>query len=193
MKTKKLFVFIAAGALICLAGCGSGDGKRFDSLNKMLAEDYTKISLTVTDTFAEGSVLIGEYTITQAEEGKKVEYSVERFGEFSLDGSNEAKVILTGTAIVKDGEIVSTTGDAIDLPEGIGGGYTFASEYFANVKFGDGSLTADVTDAGNFFGCTITCTDMKVEASFGDALTSLNIGFTAADGTAVEYAYTFTA
>ena len=193
MKTKKLFVCIAAGALICLAGCGSKNGGRFDALNEMLAADYTEIVVTVTNTFDGGSTLTGNYTVTQTAEGKKVEYSVERFDEISLEGSQGTKITLTGTAIVKDGEIVSTTGDEMDLPAGIEGGFTFSADCFSNAVFGEGSMEADVKNASKFFGTAVLCTDMKVEAEFQEVLTSLRIGYTATDGTAVEYVYAFTA
>ncbi len=196
MKIKALFVSVTIGALVCLTGCVPREKPaedHFAALNEMLAADYTKIVLTVTDTFAEGDALTGKYTVTQTAEGKKVEYTVERFGELSLDGAQGTKITLTGTATVKDGEIIAASGDKIDLPAGIEGGFTFAEAYFSDVVFGEGSMEAKVTNVSKFFGTDVSCTDMKVRAAFQETFTSLFIGYTAADGTKVEYSYAFTA
>ena len=193
-KAMKISCVIAASAAACmLAACGSRGKGRYDTLNKMLAAHYSEIVLTVTDTFDEDTYLTSEYTFAYpTEDSAVVHYTVERFGELSLDGGQE-KVILTGSALISGGELVYTSGDDIGIPESFATkGFAFRAEYFENAQLTASAFSADVKDVSAFLGCELSCSDMKVAASFADAFESLLVTFTAADGSAVEYRYEFT-
>ncbi len=215
---KKIFALIAVFAALCMfGGCDvSSDGKGtggqqnepskkdlYAPLNEMLAADYSKIGLTVTDTF-DGAYLKSEYNFLYADDGSvTLQYAVERFAELSLPGASEGetpetssdgmKVIYRGEAKIEDGKAVFSDGRQFSLPANIAQiGFTFKEEYFGNADLAGIYLKADVTDAEAFWGSEISCSDMKISATFLDFFYDITITYTAEDGSGVEYLYTFT-
>lgn len=193
-KIIKGFAVAAIAASVCmLAACGVRAKNQYDALNERLAAHYSEIVLTVTDTFDEDTSLTSVYTFSYpSAENVVIHYTVESFGEISLDGGTE-KVTRTGTALITDGALILTTGDDIGIPESFAKkGLTFRAEYFGNAQLNETAFSADVTNVSAFLGCELACSDMKVSASFADAFESLTVTFTAADGSAVEFCYEFT-
>lgn len=193
-KIMKGFAVAAIAASVCmLAACGVRAKNRYDALNEMFAAHYSEIVLTVTDTFDEDTSLTSVYTFSYpSAENVVIHYTVESFGEISLDGGTE-KVTRTGTALITDGELILTTGDDIGIPESFAKkGLTFRAEYFGNAQLTETAFSADVTNVSAFLGCELACSDMKVSASFADAFENLTVSFAAADGSAVEFCYEFT-
>lgn len=199
---KTVFAIAAACAAACCFGaCNSScnDDKpsfnQYDELNSMINKSYSKIELTVTDTFDGDTSLVSEYTMQYSEGGVTVSYSVERFSSLSLGGDDWLITVYTGEAVIKDGSVVSVTGDDIGITADITKtGFTFKQEYFANVNESilGIRLEADVVNPGGFTGTDMTCTDMKVKADYFDAFTEMQIAYTAENGGKVEYAYVFT-
>ena len=179
-------------AIFALAACG-GKASEYNKLNEMLDASYSKIELTVTDTFGDLS-LESKYTIRYSDSGITVGYTVEKFAEVTLDNpSTGLKTTLTGEAVIEDGVVVSVNGDDIGLGADIAKtGLTFKKEFFKKAELTDSRLKADVKDASGFLGTQLTCTDMKVEAAFGDVLYNINIVYTSEGGNEVKYAYVFT-
>lgn len=194
---KKQILAIAA---IMTAACGlaachkKDDTSKFDALNAMLDISYSKIEITVTDTFDDDLFLESKYTIQYSESAITVSYTVEKFAELSLANPlGDMKTTLTGEAVIQSGVIVSVEGDKISLSADIAKpGLSFKEEYFENAELTNILFKADVKDASGFMGTEITCTDMKAEATFLDALYNINITYTSASGNAVEYLYVFT-
>lgn len=194
MSVKKLICTVAVGcAAALLAACGETQPDRYGELNRMMNAEYARVVLTVTETFDEGTSLTAEYIITDAEEGKKIEYSIEQLSAFGdlLDDPSDFKTVLTGEAIVKGGTVVSVTGDEAGLPAVLGSGLTFREEYFSNISLTEESIEADVTDTKGFFGETTNCNDMKLSAGFGTEFRFIQIVYTSAGGSEVEYYYRF--
>ena len=195
---KKWIMFAAVCAFSCclgLVGCdmGSNTGE-YDALNAMLDADYSQIVLTVTDTFDKNTSLTSEYTVKYSTDTITVTYTVERFNEASLDNpSTDIKTTLTGEAVIEDGAIVSRSGDDIKLPVDIAKPrLTFNKKYFENVNLTGVNLKADVKNADAFLGSQVSCTGMKVSATFLDVFYNINISYTSAGGNKVEYKYVFT-
>ena len=161
----------------------------------MLDASYSKIVLTVTNTFDESASLVSEYTIAHADGAVKVQYSVERFAEIGdpltapLLGEKET---LTGEAVIRDGALTFTGDDVGLTPDFADTRLTFAEQVFDRIALTETSLKADVVKPGAFLGSQITCTNMHVEAAFGEVFSKIDITYTAADGSTVEYLFLFT-
>lgn len=195
---KSVFLLAAVCAAACLTGCGTESERarddRYEHLNEMLRAEYSRIVLTVTDTFDGGTFLKSEYVLSYSDGGVTVEYTAERFAVIGDLGEPlpEAKTTLSGRAVVKDGVIVSAEGDDVGLSADIAKtGFTFKEEYFENAEFGDVFFAADVKDADAFFGTRISGSGMKAEATFFDVFSELSVTYLSAGGYDVEFRYVF--
>lgn len=195
---KHIIAFAAAlVSAICLVGCDKGGEQPvkspYDSLNDMIAQAYSRIDLTV-ETTRDDLTLTSTYAIVYTKEGATVTYSVERLAEISLgDVPGSPVVTLTGKAAVIGGKVTVIEGEDVGLPATIAeNGLTFKAGYFKNASITDTSLQAEVADPKGFFGTAVSCSDMKVEASFADAFSEISVTYTTADEGNVEYLYKFT-
>ncbi len=195
---KKFFAVFAAvcTAAFCFTACDSGNGgKKYDALNEMLGADYSALSLTVTDEI-DGITLTSQYAMTFSDDEISVQYSVERLaaiGDLSGAQTQSAKQKLSGTAVIRGGEVAETTGDDVGLSSDIAEtSFTFKEEFFENAKLTDTSLKADVKKPSEFLGTAVTCTDMKVEASFAEVFSEITVTYSTANGGKVEFLYKFT-
>ena len=194
MKIKKSIPIILAtcAAVAVFGGCDTNSAK-YDELNAKLDLNYSQIVLTVTNTYDEESVLTSEYTVKFVEGIVTVNYSIERFTEVSLDSVTAEKTTIGGEAIIKDGDVIYVDGEEAPLDAlTSGNGLSFKQEYFANAEFTDGSLKADVTNPEGFMGSSLTCSDMKVTATFSEAFSEIKITYQSQSGHQVEYLYAFT-
>lgn len=159
----------------------------------MLKADYSRITLTVTDTFDEDTYLKNEYIINYTDSQITVDYSVEKFNELSLDNPvTQVKTVYEGQAVIVDGVLVSVDDEEVELTADIAKvGLTFKKQYFKNVEFTDLSLKAEVSDAKSFLDAELNCTDMKVEAVFLQSFYSILITYNSSIGSKVEYKYSF--
>lgn len=193
---KKLFFMLAALCVAagCLGGCGEKKDE-FSSLNEMFRADYSQIVLTVTDTFDEDTALKSEYVISRGDEGAVVDYAVERFAAFDLQGDLQTaspKTTLTGKATFKDGFLISMEGDEASLPRVIATGLTFKKEYFDNIELSSLYLRADVVDPSGFLSSEIACNGMKVAATFLETFYEISVTYTSENGNFVEFQFDFT-
>lgn len=198
MKRKMMLTALCALLACALSGCAFAGGRKpkdgYEALNEMLSSDYSKIVLTVTDTFADESVLTSVYEFTYPSSGNTaVRYTVEKFAPVGLDGADGQKITLTGVAIVQaDGTLFAASGDDIGLPATFSTrGMTFEEENFDRPALTEGFFEADVKDAEAFLGTEFDCTGMRVTASFSDRFDYLKITCTAG-GNTVSYRYDFT-
>lgn len=195
---KKIFTVFAAvcAAALCFTACDTGSKKDYNALNAMLDADYSALTLTVTETLSGGVVLTSEYTMAFSDGGVAVQYTVEKLAAFGdLTGEQPEDPVTTskGSAVIRDGEVTEKTGDDIGLSANIAKtGFTFRKDYFENATLTDSSLTADVKDPAGFLGTSVTCTDMKVEAAFGEVFSRISVKYSTANGGKMEYLYNFT-
>ncbi len=185
----KILIAVAACA-VCLCACGTD---RYGALDGMLDARYSEIELTVTETFGDAS-LESVFVLTDAGEGKRIAYTVERFAALDPDGApaEDGKEVLEGAAVFRGGMLVSSEGDEIGLPHVLGEGLSFRKEYFSGASFGKGTMRADVTDPSGFLGVQTECTQMRVEAEYGEVFGSISIHYRSALGSAVVWEYIFT-
>ena len=191
---KRILMVTAACAAVCVLGACNHKPNGYDAINKMLHADYSKIVITVTDTFDESLSLSSEYTIRYFGDGMTVSYSVEKLAPVSDTSWTEMKTTYTGEVTFQGGVIVSKSGDEIDLEatDLAMTGLSFKEEYFENAELTGVYLKADVKDVSGFFGSELACTDMRVEATFLEALYEISVSYTSAVGSAVECQYIFT-
>ena len=197
---KTIFTIVAVcAAATCLSACNmSCEGDKpatpvdpYDAINEMFNADYSKIDVTVTNTFDEGAELVSTYEMNYSGNEITINYSIERFTGISLDDASMEKAVTTGTAKVVNG-IVTDDNDMIDvIPQMM---YTFKAEYFSNVNEAllDMMLKADVTDPLGFMGANIKCTDMKVSAEYITAFNKMEITYKGESGNSVKITYDFT-
>ena len=195
MKKGLLTIASICVAACCLGGCSTPDKNpvdEYDFLNKMLDLNYSQLEITVTETIDESTSLNSEYLITYSESVIKVEYSVEKFVEISLDDpATESKTTLTGTAIIVDG-FLSVIGSDVGITKDIAKvSLNFKKKYFENDLLNSSDFEADVKDVKGFLGSKITCSDMKVTANFSGAFSQIDITYISNLGNAVEYKYNF--
>lgn len=196
MNIKKLVpvVMTLCVSVAVFGGCGEkrGAGKEYDELNAKLGLNYSQIVLTVKNSFDEDSVLTSEYTMKFSDGGMTVSYSVERFSEASLDSTVPAKTKLTGEAVVAGGNVTYTQGEEVSLDAVTAGtGLNFKKEYFENIELTGVYLMADVKNPSGFMGSSLTCTQMKVKATFLEVFYDIQITYRAQNGNFVEYLYVF--
>ncbi len=192
---KKIFAGLAVVAVACcgLAGCSltpdsTEDGYEF--LNEMLKVSYSRIVLTVENDFGEDK-LTSVYTMVYGEDAVTVSYSVERFAPLSSAvGPIETK---TGMIEIAGGEVTVTEGDDIGLTAAVAAlPFDFRAEYFENADLGGNFFYADVKDSAGFLGEQVACTEMKIQANFGEVFSSIAVRYAASSGEEVRAAYSFT-
>ncbi len=178
-----------------MGACGKTESESYDSLDEMMQMHYSRIDVTVTNTFDEETSLKSEYVVSYSGERITVTYSVEKFSGLEIDGSLPGfKTTLKGEAVIENGEI-NVSGDEVELPLAVTKpAFTFRRNYFKNAKLTGVYFIADVKESGTsgFFGATLPATDMKVKATFLEVFHDMRITYTAAGGNEVEYKYTFT-
>lgn len=194
---KHIFMLAAVGvAACCLGACTTEPAvNEYDVLNDMLNKSYSQIVLTVTDTFDENTWLTSEYIMEYSDSGVTVNYSVEKFDKIdaSLDGPLEnVKTILTGEVVIENGIVISDNDDVNITADIAEIGLNFNGDYFDNAQLEDMSLKADVKNVSAFLGSQLTCTDMKVQATFLMVFYNIKITYTSESGSKVEYNYAFT-
>lgn len=194
MKFKLSITCALCAAALFFGGCNVTDGDGYQRLNDMLNAPYTSMTLTVTDSFGDDSLQC-VYKVLYIGDVCRVQYSVERFNgiDAALQGAQtELKTTLSGEAIVMNGMVIPEEGDEVNLSaDVVRPGLEFKEEYFANQKFGQNSFSADVTQAGSFFGADVQYRDMRVEANFEEEFSQIVITYTSEGGGSVQYKYVF--
>ncbi|MDE6059291.1 MAG: hypothetical protein K2G44_04540 [Clostridia bacterium] len=193
MKIKKLIPVMMA---LCVgtavfSGCGSYS-KEYAELNAKLDLNYSQVVLTVTNDFGEGAVLTSEYTMKFSDGSMTVNYGIERFSELSIDSTAPAKTKLVGEAVIADGKVSYVQGEEANLDVVKSGvGINFKESYFKNVELTGMYLKADIKNPSGFMGSELSCTEMKVYATFLEIFYKIEITYRAETGNFVEYLYVF--
>ena len=154
-------------------GNDSGTGETPDlpqnallSWNRAFSGTYESVKLVITTT-TEGISLTSVYDI----QGDRVSYSVEQLRLLPSTGDagsipEDGRMVLEGTAEMRNGQLYSLNGDAVELPEYdmLCGKFSFKEEYFSNMTDTGETLVADVQSASEFLGFQAGVTDLKVTA-----------------------------
>ena len=194
MKKKLILAIAAVGAAAaCFGACGKNNGgfNHYDEINKLFNLDYSKIEVTVTDTFDADTVLVSTYTVTYSGDVITVVYNIEEPTGISMETGALETTKYTGTATINNGVVDDSVGKLkIDSTAKI----TFKASYFSNVNEAllDIKLDADVKNPSAFMGTQIACTDMHVVADYFDSFSSMEITYTGEKQNSVKINYIFT-
>lgn len=185
-----IIIIIAALTATCLLGCGSD----YTALNNMCKETYSQIVLQIKTT-TNGETLTDNFTVKNNGSVSKIDYSIERLTEISLDEiPKDYKTETVGTVIVENGKITQNDNQ---ISEEIASlrkvGFSFYSNYFVSPKWTSGQFSATVKDPAQFFDVEeFVCTNMHVTVKYSSSLKSMVITYKSAKGSTVEMRYTFT-
>ena len=196
---KRVVIAIIISVALALALCAcevtiNVSQADYDKLTSMLDSAYSGWTLTVSTT--KGDVTLeNKFVVTKETEQTKIDYTVEKLNELSMDSDSEFKTRYVGTATIVDGKITSINGDevSVELEKLDKVGLTFKTDYFQNAKMTANAISADVKDPSGFLGVDVTCSDMKLVASFGEKFDYIRISYKTEDGSTVVYNYDFAA
>lgn len=162
----------------------------YELLTDLGAKSYRTVKLKVVTT-TEIAELSASYVLTN----KTVTYSIEQLNTLTFDGdmSPDYKTILTGSAEIENGKVVSLDGENAKLPyySELKGEFIFDEQNFENVCDAEGYFTAEVISASGFYGADVNVSDLKVEVEYSDtALIKLTLRFNT-DNSSVVTVYEF--
>lgn len=173
---KKIICVVSIFAfLVCTTGCLEDDVVNQDSLVCELLQDLseksylsTEISIVTTTEFAQ---LSANYFVTQ----NNVTYSIEQLNLLpSCEDINgllqDYKTLITGEAVIKDGEVIELDGNSITLPSDneLMGKFNFDEKNFQNIVVESGLLTADVISPSQFYGTAVDMQDVKIAVKYSE-------------------------
>lgn len=189
-KTIALFALIIS--LLCICACG-GSGS-FTDLNDMAKQNYSVVERTVKTT-SNGETLTSRFTVRSGDT-VEIDYSVEQINEIDINNMpNEYKTVKTGIVKLDGTRVIEQTGDDVnvDFVALTKLNLNFVEEYFSQVKWDNGKMTANVTNVEGFLGVNVYCAWMKVEAEYSNTLNNVTVKYLTANGAEVQLAYAFTA
>ena len=188
---KKSFVFVVILCLlVCLAACTPQQGS--EQLNEKLKANYSQISLSVTTKYL-GETLTSTFDVTNSGSSATVNYSVQSFSQF--DGEIPDSYITTQsgtvTGTVSNGVFMAT---GSDLPfTSLNMKFYLVESYFTDAVVTSSQFSAKVSRPQSFTGNgDLDCNDMQVKITFGEAIQTVEISYTSANGASVSMNYTYT-
>lgn len=207
MKKSTLIILVAIVltlAVVATACNNLGGNDTYDTLNKMLKDDFSVIKLEVETTYQDVT-LTNKYTATTVNGKTSIRYTLQTLSEITKDEDGkyvipELTTTKTGKADFVNGKLTNIDGDAEDVPiDAITSpSLKFDKSYFMSTihSENDGVKTItgtviqdrikDFTGNQNFDGENMTFT-----VTYGEKLQSLVINYTMSSGSSVKVTYTF--
>lgn len=150
------------------------------SLSAMSAVRYDEIGMQIATETSSG-ILNSTYTVT----GSQVQYSVERFNRFTIEGGTivppvSYKTVYTGSAVIVNDRVISVDGDVVELPsyQTLVGGFVFDPSNFSDATQSGNGVTLTVVDASAFWGSSLTAENMTVTIGFdADRFVSIIVAY----------------
>ena len=207
MKKSTLIILIAIVltlAVVATACNNLGGNDTYDTLNKMLKDDFSVIKLEVETTYQDVT-LTNKYTATTVNGKTSIRYTLQTLSEITKDEDGkyvipELTTTKTGKADFVNGKLTTIDGDAEDIPiDAITSpSLKFDKRYLSETgtkivdENGTTTLIADVTDIKSFTGNqNFDGKDMTFTVTYGEKLQSLVINYTMNSGASVKVTYTF--
>ena len=185
--------------VMTLTACQLIGGKDvYTELNTMARMEYNTINMEVQTTY-QGVTLVNKYSALLGANGTIVTYSVESLATIDPEVGMPENMIetKTGSATIRDGKIVSQTGDDVTIPTSMSAlAIHFDEAYFDTPKtYAEGSLhvfDAKVKDVKGFTGSnTFEGKDMRVCVRYNEKLDTVVIDYTSENGAGVKVIYKF--
>ena len=188
---KPILILIALlmVAVLVLVGCMKFD---YTQLNEMFSQNYSSVNVTVATTM-NGETLTSTFDVTNSGSSATVNYSVQSFSQF--DGEIPDSYITTQsgtvTGTVSNGVFMAT---GSDLPfTSLNMKFRLDEAYFTDAVVTSSQFSAKVSRPQSFTGNgDLDCNDMQVKITFGEAIQTVEISYTSANGASVSMEYTYT-
>ncbi len=206
MKKILFLAVIIALVTVAFTACHlapQDESSIYTELNDMANKSYSNVNLSVQTT-KEGVTLNSTYTISNGSNNTMVTYSMERLAIIEQDQNgnfvmpDDMIVTKSGSAVIKDGQVVEQSGDAADVPIKSLSTITlnFNEDYFSMPHSYDENDThvfkADVSDPKGFTAnADFDGKNMSIEVLFKEQLESVKINYTSANGAEIKVTYSF--
>lgn len=201
---KILCVAVLAMALVC-ALCACNSTAIYDKLGGMCDAEYSKISINVKTEMG-GDTLTSTYTVHVVDASQNMaslDYSIQRFATFDTVMDNDIIVApenrietISGGVEINGTSVTQKSGTPINIDESKLANICKVNLHFGYLYFLDATNTnetfeAKVKNPSAFMDYQVlTCTDMKVKATFSTKFESILITYTE-DGAKNTITYTF--
>lgn len=197
---KFVLILVILVLVLSLTACGEPKNTVYQALNSMLDADHSVVSLTVETTMY-GAKLTNKFVAMNGANNTMVTYTVEELATFNQmpDSDNwvipeEMIIEKSGSATIKNGEIVEQDGDAVNIPvnalEGLQ--IEFKKNYFSNATDSDTTFSATVVDIVGFTNNpNFDGKNMTVSVTFDDNINLLVLTYTTTAGANVVVTYSF--
>lgn len=186
--------FILVFALFCLCSCDFGSSSdRYSVMNKILRAEHENVKLDVV-TEKDGTTLHSAFDVHNSDDVSTVQYSVQQLATFEDNQLPDNYIkTLNGTVELRNGEVVKSDGDEIEVNfEIFSFGYNFKDKFFSDAKYENGAFTAKVTNVNSFVGDSeFDGTNMTVRFNYADIEPQLVVAYTTASGVSVTMTYKF--
>lgn len=190
---KKILVLISLIALLlCVSACGASGS--FTDLDNMAKQNYSVVERTVKTT-SNGETLTSRFTVRSGDV-VEIDYSVEQLNKIDINEMpDDFKSVKTGSVKLNGENIVQQTGDEVEVNFVAMAkvNLNFAQDYFSQVKWSSGKMTANVDNAQGFLGSDVYYVWMTVTAEYSNTLNKVTIEYRMANGAEVQLTYAFTA
>ena len=188
---KRILILIAllTVAVLVLGGCMKFD---YTQLNEMFSQNYSSVNVTVATTM-NGETLTSTFDVANSGSSATVNYSVQSFSQF--DGEIPDSYITTQsgtvTGTVSNGVFMAT---GSDLPfTSLNMKFYLDELYFTDAVVTSSQFSAKVSRPQSFTGNgDLDWNDMQVKITFGEAIQTVEISYTSANGASVSMEYTYT-
>lgn len=191
-KTIVLFALIIS--LLCVCACGGSGSGSFTDLNDMAKQNYSIVERTVK-TMVSGETLTSRFTVRNGDV-VEIDYSLEQLNKIDINNMpDEYKTVKTGVVKLNGTEVTEQTGDEVDVNFAAMTkvNLDFVEEYFAQVKWSNGKMTANVSNAQGFLGSDVYYVWMTVTAEYSKTLNKVTVDYLLTNGVEVQLTYAFTA
>ncbi len=189
---KILISIILIVSLLCVSACDARGS--FADLDNMAKQNYSVVERTVKTT-SNGETLTSHFTVRSGDV-VEIDYSVEQLNKIDInDMPDDFKSVKTGSVKLNGENVVEQTGDEVDVNfVAIAKvNLNFSQDYFTQVKWKSGKMTAAVSDAQGFLGSNVNYILMAVEVEYSNMLNKVTVEYITANDVTVQLTYEFTA
>lgn len=191
---KKIFLVLTILLAVALLACGCTTDEVAQKLNKLAKLDYTVVTLKVETRFDEDTTLQSTFALNNFVNDTYLEYSVEQFVALEVGQvASDSKQTTEGKVSIRNGSVVNVPQDVSHLPlqQIANMQLDFRVRYIDRVVT-ENTVTATIANPEVFFGVkNFSGKDVQLKVQFGDALQSINITYTSAEGNLVTLTYNF--
>lgn len=165
MKRFLIALILVLSLVICLPACNDStveENPAFEGYNQMLSAQFDNYTINISTTTNDGQVITEQYVVSTTNGVRSVEYVIERFNSFIVDGDSitvpgEYKTTTVGVYTASDSE-----SSKFDIPT-----FNFSYKYLTNNEFSsDYSYSTRIKSLKGFMGLEINAKNASVAFAF---------------------------